>query len=257
MKKIVYLTGLLMLLLASCTKPDNEVSLLEPEFQRCYFSREYVNGVLYREAFYVDEIDYRIDYVQYYQNGILRPEWTEYYEYEGKKLVKRYDSQTSWIYTYNNSGAIQSISECTANGVNCCVKNYEYNYNIHNLPVTITINCPNSAPVTEIYDYTNTGTRSYYYYRYQNNVANRVVTYQTNTGSIINPLERIDPTGINNYQMWTINDLTAQRFWEYEVDINTLKGIYPVSVTEYQYNSVTFMLLSTRSYTYEYIGCYD
>ncbi len=242
-----------MLSVLSCSKTDiDDRSFFENEFQRCYFSKEYINGVIYREAIYVDEIDYQIDYVQYYDQGRLRPDWTEYYEYEQGKLQKRDDGYYSWTYMYNDLGDIQRITFCTGNGTYCSVSDYEYK---GNTLIAIHTRSPNSQPINENIQYTNEAAQSYYSFVYQNNILIGVEQYQTFPELIVNPLEKIELSGLNNYQTWIVNNSREGTFETNYIDsIDILKGRYPTAIAKSKLDPKT-LDISTTVYNYEYVGC--
>ena len=137
MKKIKIHTLLLLVAVSfySCSKTDNDNSLLEPAFQRCHLSKEYIKNVLYREVIYRDN-SYQVDHILYYQNNVVREDWTEYFEYENGRIASIKDDYNSTFYKYNDRGKLVSVKYCGSSVNDCCTGTYSYNAT-NTIPVSI------------------------------------------------------------------------------------------------------------------------
>ncbi|MCO6460557.1 MAG: hypothetical protein J5I59_04080 [Saprospiraceae bacterium] len=254
MKNIVkYLLSVLLIgFFSGCSKPDSEKSLLEPVFKRCHLSKVSFNSQPWIEVVYKDDEDYLIDKVLYYQNGVVRDDWTETYTYEGGKVATRADQYSAITYSYNEHGDISKIINCSGNS--CCTSTYEYDYDINNLPAKISTICDNGQSSVEIFDYTNIDNRSYFYV-YQDKNGTSVSSYQKFVQNYINPLSEIYPNGIDYYQDRIIEDFKEQKFKEYLIESADLKGRYPTRITEDIRSMPSFNPLENNKYTFEYVGC--
>lgn len=244
--------GLIVTIL-SCSKSDYDFSLLEPAFERCYISKQYINGVLYMEVEYVDEVNYKIARIHYYSNGVLRPDWTQNYEYEGDKLVKIQDNYNVYTYSYDAKGSLITFTDCEVGSSLCCTYNYHYEYDFHNLPLQVSISCTNGTTVNDVYEYTDLNTKSYYHIRNYSN--RREVKYYLTFPNVVNPLEQLDPSGIENYQLNKMQDITEQKMREYFIDQHSMIGIYPTKITVQELNTPSLNVVKIDVYTYDYLGC--
>lgn len=239
---------------SNCSKPDKDFSLLEPEFERCYISKEIINGELWKEILYKDDGSFNIDRVLYYQNNVVREDWTETFTYDGDKISGKSDFYNTWKYEYNDQGDLSRLILCQNNNNSCCTSNYEYNYDVNNLPVKITTSCNDGDSYTETFDYTNLDTRSYYYI-YQDNFGTTLNSYQKFVESYINPNGSLNPDAIDLYQDRVVEDYKNSQFIEYLINPADVKGRYPTRVTRETYSLPGFQLTGQNVYTYEYVGC--
>lgn len=254
MKKIKIHTLLLLVAVSfySCSKTDNDNSLLEPAFQRCHLSKEYIKNVLYREVIYRDN-SYQVDHILYYQNNVVREDWTEYFEYENGRIASIKDDYNSTFYKYNDRGKLVSVKYCGSSVNDCCTGTYSYNAT-NTIPVSIAYACSDGSVSSEVFDYTNYGNLSYYYiYSEQNQSV--VQLYQKFTEGYISPFEEIYPKGVDYFQDRIVEDYKARRFKEYTIDPKDVKGRYPLKMSVSTYSLPDFTQLSTDVLTYEYVGC--
>ncbi len=249
-----YILALLtMASLYSCSKPDNNSSLLEPAFKRCHMSKEYVNNQLFREVIYQDGGKYQVDHILYYQNNVVRDDWTEYFEYDNGRIASVSDQYNSYSYDYNDKGKLISITSCDKQSNSCCTSTYKYDQT-NTLPLEVVTACTDGSFSTETFDYTNYSNRSYYYL-YSDQNQSTVQLYQKFTQGYINPLGEIYPNGIDYYQDRIIEDYKEKKYKEFIIDSKELKGRYPIRLTLETYSMPEFNLLSSEVYTYEYVGC--
>jgi len=253
----LYKLSLLLIIsisLINCTTPDKETSLLEPKFQRCYMSKEFVNNQLWKEVIYKEDGSFNIDQVLYYQNNVVRQDWTESFEYKDGKISRKSDSYNSWEYSYNDHGDMASIITCEIPSGSCCTSTYSYNYDLNNLPQKITTTCNGGGGYTETLDYTNLDSRSYYYI-YQDANETSLSSYQKFVEQFIDPNADISPDGVNYYLDRIIEDYKAKEFVEKVIAPNDVKGRYPLKVSEFIYSLPNFQQTGQNVYTYEYVGC--
>ncbi len=240
--------------LTNCTTPDKETSLLEPKFQRCYLSKEFVNNQLWKEVIYKDDGSFNIDHVLYYQNNAVRQDWTRSYDYKDGKISRQSDSYDSWEYSYNDHGDLASINSCHIASGSCCTSTYEYDYNINNLPQKITTSCNSGGGYTETFDYTNLDSRSYFY-KYQEANETSLSSYQKFVEKFINPNAALYPDGVNYYLDRIIEDYKSKQLIENVISPNDVKGHYPLKVSEFIYSLPNLQQTGQNVYTYEYVGC--
>lgn len=239
---------------SNCSSPDKDVSLLEPIFQRCHLSKEFVNNQLWKEVTYKDDGSYQIDQVLYYQNNVVRDDWTESYQYKDGKISNKSDFYNSWEYKYNDHGDLSSIEYCDNGTNNCCTSTYTYDYAINNLPRKITTSCSGGLGYTETLDYTNLDSRSYFYI-YEDNNGTSLSSYQKFVEQYINPNAELSPDGVNYYLDRIVEDYKNKQFIENVIDPSGVKGRYPTKITEFVYSLPNFQQTEQNVYTYEYVGC--
>lgn len=244
----------LAFIFSNCSKPDKDFSLLEPKFERCYISKEIVNGELWKEILYKDDGSFMIDRVLYYQNNVVREDWTETYTYKDDKISGKSDNYNSWQYEYNDKGDLSRLVLCQINSNSCCTSEYEYNYDVNNLPFEITTACNGGGSYTETIDYTNLDNRSYFYI-YEDNNGTSLSSYQKFVELYINPTGSLNPDNIDLYQNRIIEDYKNKLFIEYLINPADVKGRYPTRISELIYNLPNFQQTGENVYTYEYVGC--
>jgi len=247
---LIVMTGIIFFSY-SCSKPDIEQSLLEPVFKRCRLSKEFVNNQLWKEVTYKDTKTYEIDRVLYYQNNIVRDDWTETYSYSDGRIASKSDQYNTTHYEYNDHGDLSEIRYCSNASGACYTSRYEYQ---NNLPVKIVTTYDGGGGFTETLDYTNLDSRSYYYI-YQDQAGSSVSSFQKFTEQYINPNGDAFPNGVDYYQNRIIEDYKNRQFIEYLIDPDDTKGRYPTRITELIYTLPEFQQTGQNVYTYEYVGC--
>ena len=248
-----FLLGLLSIILFGCSKPDKDFSLIDPAFKRCHLSKVRFNNQTWIEVVYKDNSSFEIDKVLYYQNGVIRDDWTETYTYSNGKISSRSDQYRSISYQYNDHGDISVIQNCSGNS--CCTSTYNYEYKTNNLPFKVTTICDDGDSAIEQFDYTNIGNRSYYYF-YQDKSGTSVSSYQKFVQNYINPLYEIYPNEVDYYQDRIVEDYKEKKFKEYLIDASDLKlKYYPAKLTEEISQLPNFTFLENNVYTFDYVGC--
>lgn len=244
--------SLLFIFLLGCSKTDKDFSLIDPAFKRCHLSKVRVNNQTWIEVVYKDNISFEVDKVLYYENGVIRDDWTESYTYSDGKISSRADQYNTISYQYNDHGDIAVIKNCSGNS--CCTSTYNYDYTINNLPFKVTTICDDGQSAVEQFDYTNIGNRSYFYI-YQDKSGSSVSSYQKFVLNFINPLHEIYPNEVDYYQDRIVEDYKERKFKEYLIDNNDLKGRYPAKLTEEISQLPNFTFLENNVYTFDYVGC--
>lgn len=246
---IAYLV--LISIFSSCSKPDNDFSLLEPAFKRCHLSKVFVNNAPWIEVFYKQDANFEIDKVVYYQNKVIRPDWTETYTYDNGKIASRQDQYTTYTYEYVNNN-ISKITECdNANG-KCCISTFEF---IGTFPIKVTTLCDGNNASAEIFNYTNFNNRSYYYELTDKNGTSQY-SYQKFPQKIINPLYEIYPTDFDIYQDWIVENYRDKLFTQNTINTQQLiNGQYPKIIIESIKTLPDLKPKVENIYNYEYVGC--
>lgn len=256
MRNTIYFISILTIsiLFSNCSKPDKDFSLLEPKFTRCHLSKEYVNGNLWKEITYKDEINFEIDRVFYYQNNQIREDWTETFTYENGKMATKTDFYNTTTYSYNDKGDLSLIKFCYNNSGACCNSDYTYNYDVNNLPSKISTSCQGGDSFTETLDYTNLDNRSYFYI-YADNNGTSLSSFQKFVEQYINPNSEVSPNNVDFYQNRIIEDYKNKQFIEYLINPTDVKGHYPTRIRELIYSLPNFQQTDENVYTYDYVGC--
>ena len=254
MKKISYLLIITIMNAIgwySCSKPDNDYSILEPAFERKYLKSVTLNGVKWIDVHYQEPG--KISAINYYNNqGQLLERRTERVTYEGNKISTQENADYKWTFLYNSNGDIDKIEECPIASGQCCIYNYTYDYQVNNLPQKINMNCGSGYMEETIYDYKNLANRSYISFTTNNNNQNsrKIVQKTKFIDGTINPLYTINPF-IFDYYLDNIEQNFTEKYI-IETSVEQKDGLFPTRIVKSLLDPNTLEEQASDTYLFEY-----
>lgn len=237
-----------------CQKSELSEPLLDGKYKHCHLSKYYINNVLQLEVTYQEDNPDKIHQIVYYINGQKDESSTETVTYDGKNISKIAAQFYTAEYFYNDKSDLTEIKVCGQNG--CESTQFNYNYDITNLPLVVKYFVNNQLIQTRNYEYTNVSNRSYLVSTYNsNNQIESIYQYQKFVSNIVDPIQQLFPNGIDYFMTRHSQKIGSNTIVETVISDDDLLHVYfPKKAISTSYNFANGSSQSA-TYTYEYINC--
>ena len=138
------------IVILGCQKAENDEALIKGIQKDCLMSKFYINGKIYREYEYNENLE--IDHQKLFNaNGQILTRIN--YVYANGKIIQISDNSFVQDYTYNDKNLLVSSTACEKNSNLCCFISYDYEQGI--LVKSRTEECNNGYYLREVYEYLN------------------------------------------------------------------------------------------------------